>query len=77
MTCSCESDMYIDGLPCCNQYDTHDLPRHGLLNPYAPVCQLAKLDRDDIVIVVGGVIPPADYRRCSRRAPPPCSVRAP
>ena len=38
---------------------------------------LAKEGRDDIMIVVGGVIPPADYELSLRAAPRPCSAPAP
>ncbi|MEU4740470.1 hypothetical protein AB0G02_08360 [Actinosynnema sp. NPDC023658] len=27
----CEPDLYVDGLPCCDQMVTHDLVRAGLL----------------------------------------------
>jgi hypothetical protein len=36
MTCSCEPDMYIDGLPCCNQYGTHDLALPRTPEPVRP-----------------------------------------
>ncbi|PRY43507.1 hypothetical protein [Umezawaea tangerina] len=31
-----EPDLYVDGLPCCDQSATHDLVRAGLLRPSAP-----------------------------------------
>jgi methylmalonyl-CoA mutase len=37
----------------------------------------AKLGREDIMIVVGGVIPPQDYDALRERAPPRSSARAP
>ena len=39
--------------------------------------ELSRLGREDMMIVAGGVIPPQDYRRCTRRARRPCSVRVP
>lgn len=36
MTCSCEPDIYIDGLPCCDQYTSHALARRGLVAPTRP-----------------------------------------
>lgn len=36
LTCSCEPDIYIDGLPCCDQYTAHDLARRGLIAPIRP-----------------------------------------
>ena len=32
------------------------------------IAELKKLGREDIMVVVGGVIPPQDYESCSRRA---------
>ena len=31
LTGGCEPDLYIDGLPCCDQMVSHDLVRAGLL----------------------------------------------
>ncbi|WP_328593182.1 hypothetical protein [Lentzea tibetensis] len=31
-----EPDMYVDGLPCCDQMATHDLVHAGLLRPARP-----------------------------------------
>jgi hypothetical protein len=33
---SCEPDLYIDGLCCCDQYTAHQLARRGLLRATAP-----------------------------------------
>ncbi len=29
ITCSCEPDLYVDGVPCCNQWVVHALVRAG------------------------------------------------
>lgn len=31
-----EPDLYVDGLPCCDQSATHDLVHAGLLRPCGP-----------------------------------------
>ncbi|MEB3369077.1 hypothetical protein [Saccharopolyspora mangrovi] len=31
ITCSCEPDLYVDGLPCCDQSSARDLVQTGLL----------------------------------------------
>ena len=31
-----EPDLYVDGLPCCDQMATHDLVHAGLLRPTQP-----------------------------------------
>ncbi|WP_410671155.1 hypothetical protein [Amycolatopsis sp. cmx-4-68] len=31
LTCSCEPDLRVDGLPCCDQATAHDLARAGLI----------------------------------------------
>lgn len=31
LSCSCEPDLRVDGLPCCDQIAAHDLARAGLL----------------------------------------------
>lgn len=36
LTCSCEPDLFIDGLCCCDQYTAHQLARGGLIRPNAP-----------------------------------------
>ena len=36
ITCSCEPDLYVDGLPCCNQWAVHQLARAGHLRPSRP-----------------------------------------
>lgn len=36
MTCSQEPDLFIDGLPCCDQYAAHELARQSLIRPARP-----------------------------------------
>ncbi|WP_199441712.1 hypothetical protein [Umezawaea beigongshangensis] len=31
-----EPDLYVDGLPCCDQLTTHELVRAGLVRPSGP-----------------------------------------
>ncbi|UOX85589.1 hypothetical protein MUY14_27850 [Amycolatopsis sp. FBCC-B4732] len=31
LTCSCEPDLRVDGLPCCDQSTAHELARAGLI----------------------------------------------
>lgn len=33
MTCSCEPDLFIDGLACCDQYSAHQLADAALITP--------------------------------------------
>lgn len=33
ITCSCEPDLYIDGLPCCDQFTARRLARNALVVP--------------------------------------------
>jgi hypothetical protein len=33
LVCSCEPDLFIDGLGCCDQYTAHRLARAGLIRP--------------------------------------------
>ncbi|WP_116205311.1 hypothetical protein [Amycolatopsis circi] len=33
LTRSCEPDLRVDGLPCCDQTTAHDLVREGLVRP--------------------------------------------
>jgi len=33
LVCSCEPDLLIDGLGCCDQYTAHHLARAGLIRP--------------------------------------------
>ncbi|MDV6012020.1 hypothetical protein [Haloechinothrix sp. LS1_15] len=33
LTVSCEPDLFIDGLACCDQSTAHRLARHGYINP--------------------------------------------
>lgn len=36
MTCSCEPDLFIDGIACCDQYSAHELSRRGWIGPAGP-----------------------------------------
>ncbi|PXY26022.1 hypothetical protein DI005_28210 [Prauserella sp. PE36] len=36
MTSSCEPDLFIDGLACCDQATAHNLARRGLVAPAIP-----------------------------------------
>lgn len=36
MTCSCEPDVYVDGLCFCDQYLAHQVAHQGLIRPAAP-----------------------------------------
>lgn len=36
LTCSSEPDLFIDGMPCCDQYTAHELAHNGLVRPRAP-----------------------------------------
>lgn len=36
MSLSCEPDLFVDGLQCCDQQVAHDLARAGLLRPVRP-----------------------------------------
>ncbi|MPZ00057.1 MAG: hypothetical protein GEU97_19115 [Actinophytocola sp.] len=33
MSCSCEPDLFIDGLACCDQFTAHRLAQLGLIAP--------------------------------------------
>lgn len=33
VSCSCEPDLYVDGLGCCDQYTAHRLASGGLVRP--------------------------------------------
>jgi hypothetical protein len=37
ITCSSEPDLYVDGLPCCDQHSARYLVRTGLICPLASV----------------------------------------
>ena len=37
LRCSCEPDLRVDGLPCCDQSTAHDLARAGLVRAAAAV----------------------------------------
>lgn len=37
LTCSCEPDLRIDGLPCCDQATTRELAHAGLIRAATPV----------------------------------------
>lgn len=36
VTCSSEPDLYIDGIPCCDQFSAHTLAHQGLIRPTRP-----------------------------------------
>ncbi|MCU1687122.1 MAG: hypothetical protein JWQ81_7861 [Amycolatopsis sp.] len=36
ITCSCEPDLFVDGLACCDQQTAHRLARLGLVVPARP-----------------------------------------
>ena len=36
LACSCEPDLFVDGLGCCDQYTAHQLARAGLIRPAIP-----------------------------------------
>lgn len=36
LTCSCEPDLFVDGLACCDQTTVHRLARAGLIAPAHP-----------------------------------------
>ncbi|GAB3492030.1 hypothetical protein [Amycolatopsis cihanbeyliensis] len=36
MSCSCEPDLFVDGVACCDQLTAHELARHGLIRPASP-----------------------------------------
>lgn len=36
MTCSCEPDLFVDGLCFCDQFAAHQLAHQGLIRPAAP-----------------------------------------
>jgi hypothetical protein len=36
ISCSCEPDLFIDGLSCCDQSTVHRLAREGLIAPAHP-----------------------------------------
>jgi hypothetical protein len=33
VTCSAEPDLFVDGLPCCDQFTAHALAHEGLVRP--------------------------------------------
>lgn len=33
LTCSCEPDLFIDGVPCCDQFTAHMLAHRGFIRP--------------------------------------------
>lgn len=37
LRCSCEPDLRVDGLSCCDQNTAHDLARAGLIRATTPV----------------------------------------
>ncbi|MBK1782768.1 hypothetical protein [Prauserella cavernicola] len=36
LTCSSEPDLFIDGVPCCDQFTAHALSHDGLIRPAGP-----------------------------------------
>lgn len=36
LSCSCEPDLFVDGLSCCDQATVRDLVRRGLIEPAFP-----------------------------------------
>lgn len=41
-----EPDLYVDGLPCCDQMATHDLVHAGLLRPSRPTMLGQRVDAE-------------------------------
>src|SRR3954471_1736717 len=50
LTCSCEPDLRVDGLPCCDQATAHDLARAGLIRPARVVAALLGLGVTTLVV---------------------------
>ncbi|MEV6879252.1 hypothetical protein [Amycolatopsis sp. NPDC051128] len=49
LTCSCEPDLRIDGLPCCDQATAHELARAGLIRPAGgPVVAVGQWTRAEL-----------------------------
>jgi hypothetical protein len=49
LTCSCEPDLRVDGLPCCDQATAHDLARAGLIRPAGgPVVAVGQWTRAEL-----------------------------
>jgi hypothetical protein len=49
LTCSCEPDLRVDGLPCCDQSTAHDLARAGLIRPAGgPVVAVGQWTRAEL-----------------------------
>ncbi|WP_199434489.1 hypothetical protein [Qaidamihabitans albus] len=36
VSCSSEPDLFVDGVPCCDQFAAHALAREGLVRPARP-----------------------------------------
>jgi hypothetical protein len=36
VTCSAEPDLFVDGVPCCDQFTAHALAHEGLVRPGQP-----------------------------------------
>ncbi len=36
LTCSAEPDLFVDGMPCCDQFTAHTLAHQGLIRPGRP-----------------------------------------
>ena len=61
LTCSCEPDLRVDGLPCCDQATAHELARAGLIRPArGPVVAVGQWTRaeltDDGRTALGGTL---------------------
>jgi hypothetical protein len=49
LTCSCEPDLRVDGLPCCDQATAHELARAGLIRPAGrPVVAVGQWTRAEL-----------------------------
>ena len=62
LRCSCEPDLRVDGLPCCDQSTAHDLARAGLVRAAAAVAfgQWAPAELTDAGLrALGGGFPAA------------------
>lgn len=59
VTCSCEPDLRVDGLPCCDQATAHELARAGLIRPVHVVAvgQWTRAElTDDGRLALGGTL---------------------
>jgi hypothetical protein len=49
LTCSCEPDLRVDGLACCDQATSHELVRAGLIRPVrGPVVAVGQWTRAEL-----------------------------